>query len=40
MKLVLDVENDVLERNGRNHLDPYEPTNKLVQFVNVFVFRS
>ena len=31
MKLVLDVENDVLERNGRNHLDPYEPTNKLVQ---------
>ena len=31
MKLVLDVENDVLERNGRNHLDPYEPSNKLVQ---------
>lgn len=31
MRLVLDVENDVLERNGRNHLDPYEPSNKLVQ---------
>ena len=31
MKLVLDVENDVTERGGKNHLDPYEPTNKLVQ---------
>ena len=31
MKLVLDVENDVTERGGKTHLDPYEPTNKLVQ---------
>ena len=31
MRLVLDVENDVTERGGKQHMDPYEPTNKLVQ---------
>ena len=31
MRLVLDVENDVTKRGGKDHLDPYEPTNKLVQ---------
>ena len=30
MKLTLDVENTVTKRDGRMHLDPYEPTNKLV----------
>ena len=31
MRLVLDVENTVTKRNGKDHLDPYEPTNTLVQ---------
>ena len=30
MKLTLDVENTVTNRNGKMHLDPFEPTNKLV----------
>jgi len=30
MKLTLDVENTVTKRNGKMHLDPFEPTNKLV----------
>tara|TARA_R110000796_G_scaffold20512_4_gene60948 strand:+ start:83 stop:2134 length:2052 start_codon:yes stop_codon:yes gene_type:complete len=30
MKLVLDVENTVVKRDGKLHLDPYEPTNSLV----------
>lgn len=29
-ELVLDVENTVTERNGKLHLDPFEPTNSLV----------
>ncbi len=29
MRLVLDVENTVSERNGRKHLDPFEPGNTL-----------
>jgi DNA polymerase I-like protein with 3'-5' exonuclease and polymerase domains len=37
MKLVLDVENTVNDRGGKMHLDPFEPSNKLVQvgFKNV-----
>ena len=31
MRLVLDVENTVTKRNGKDHLDPFEPTNELVQ---------
>jgi len=31
MKLTLDVENTVTERNGKMHLDPFEPSNTLVQ---------
>ena len=31
MKLVLDVENSVTKRNGKDHMDPFEPTNELVQ---------
>ena len=31
MRLVLDVENTVNTRGGKNHLDPYEKGNKLVQ---------
>ena len=31
MRLVLDVENTVTKRDGKDHLDPYEPTNTLVQ---------
>ena len=31
MRLTLDVENTVTKRNGKMHLDPYEPTNTLVQ---------
>jgi DNA polymerase I-like protein with 3'-5' exonuclease and polymerase domains len=31
MRWVLDVENTVTERGGKMHLDPFEPTNKLVQ---------
>ena len=31
MRLVLDVENTVTERGGKNHLDPFESTNHLVQ---------
>ena len=30
MKLVLDVENTVTNRDGKMHLDPFEPTNSLV----------
>lgn len=30
MKLVLDVENTVIKRDNKLHLDPYEPTNSLV----------
>ncbi len=29
MRLVVDVENTVTDRNGKMHLDPYEPTNTL-----------
>jgi len=37
MRLVLDVENTVTKRGGKKHLDPFEPTNHLVQvgFKNV-----
>ena len=31
MKLVLDVENTVTKRDDKVHLDPFEPTNHLVQ---------
>jgi DNA polymerase I-like protein with 3'-5' exonuclease and polymerase domains len=31
MRLVLDVENSVTKRNGKDHLDPFEPSNELVQ---------
>ena len=31
MRLVLDVENTVTKRNGKDHLDPFDPTNELVQ---------
>ena len=31
MKLVLDVENTTTKRDGKNHLDPFEPTNTLTQ---------
>ena len=30
MKIVLDVENTVVKRDGKLHLDPYEPQNSLV----------
>jgi hypothetical protein len=30
MKLVLDVENTVTDRDGKKHFDPFEPDNKLV----------
>tara|TARA_R100001440_G_scaffold16741_1_gene28324 strand:+ start:195 stop:2222 length:2028 start_codon:yes stop_codon:yes gene_type:complete len=30
MKLVIDVENTVTKRDGKMHLDPFEPSNKLV----------
>ena len=30
MKITLDVENTVTKRDGKMHLDPFEPTNKLV----------
>jgi len=30
MKLTLDVENTVVKRNGKMHLDPFEPENTLV----------
>ena len=29
MKIVVDVENTVITRDGKLHLDPYEPTNTL-----------
>ncbi len=29
MKLTLDVENTTTERNGKLHLDPFEPDNSL-----------
>jgi DNA polymerase I-like protein with 3'-5' exonuclease and polymerase domains len=31
MRFVVDVENTVTERGGKMHLDPFEPTNTLVQ---------
>ena len=31
MRLVLDVENTVTKRDDKVHLDPFEPTNHLVQ---------
>jgi DNA polymerase I-like protein with 3'-5' exonuclease and polymerase domains len=31
MRLVLDVENTVTKRNGKTHMDPFEPDNFLVQ---------
>ena len=31
MRLVLDVENTVTKRNNKTHMDPFEPTNFLVQ---------
>ena len=30
MKLTLDVENTVTKRDGKMHLDPFEPENTLV----------
>tara|TARA_Y100001963_G_C6786615_1_gene453150 strand:- start:46 stop:195 length:150 start_codon:yes stop_codon:yes gene_type:complete len=30
MKLTIDVENTVTDRDGKKHLDPFEPTNSLV----------
>ena len=30
MKLTIDVENTVTKRDDRKHLDPFEPTNRLV----------
>ena len=30
MKLTIDVENTVTKRDGKTHLDPFEPTNRLV----------
>ena len=32
MKLTIDVENDVLKRGGKIHMDPFEADNKLVMF--------
>ena len=31
MRLVLDVENSVTKRNGKDHMDPFESSNQLVQ---------
>ena len=31
MRLVLDVENTTTKRNGRLHMDPFEPSNTLTQ---------
>ena len=31
MRIVLDVENTTTKRNGKIHMDPFEPTNFLVQ---------
>ena len=31
MKLTLDVENTVTKRDGKMHLDPFEPDNTLAQ---------
>ena len=30
MQVILDVENNVTKRDGKTHLDPFEPDNKLV----------
>ena len=30
MKLTLDVENTVTKRDGKTHMDPFEPNNTLV----------
>ena len=38
VKLTLDVENTVTKRNGKLHLDPFEPDNTLVMVSFVFVF--
>lgn len=35
--LILDVENTVTDRNGKKHLDPFEPTNTLVMIGCKFV---
>ena len=37
MILILDVENTVTERDGKKHLDPFEPTNTLVMIGCKFV---
>ena len=31
MRLVLDVENSITKRDGKDHIDPFEPTNSLTQ---------
>ena len=31
MRLVLDVENSITKRNGKDHMDPFEASNQLVQ---------
>lgn len=31
MRLVLDVENSITKRHGKDHIDPFEPTNSLTQ---------
>jgi DNA polymerase I-like protein with 3'-5' exonuclease and polymerase domains len=31
MRLILDIENSVTKRNGKDHMDPFEPSNELVQ---------
>ena len=31
MRLVLDVENSITKREGRDHIDPFEPLNSLTQ---------
>ena len=31
MRLILDVENSVTKRNGKDHMDPFESSNELVQ---------
>ena len=31
MRLVLDVENSITKRNGKDHIDPFEPDNSLTQ---------
>ena len=33
MRLVVDVENTVIQRDGKLHLDPFEESNTLVMWV-------